>query len=42
MFMNNQGKLEDKVNQDPNNACFKFARTFSLLYDDICNAFPIF
>ena len=42
MMVGNKGTLEDRIDQNPEHLCYKFAKKFSEVYDNVGNVYDIF
>ena len=42
MMVGNKGTLEDRIDQNPEHLCYKFAKKFSEVYNDVGNVYEIF
>jgi hypothetical protein len=42
MIVGNKGTLEDRIDQNPEHLCYKFAKKFSEVYNDVGNVYEIF
>ena len=42
MEVGNKGTLEDRIDQNPEHLCYKFAKKFSEVYDDVGRVYDIF